>query len=70
LFMKVFAGGAAACWAKALVAAAVARNVKVRNCARIRVPPVISHVPRLMGKQLAVPAQGPAGGRRAAFAAP
>src|SRR5712672_263454 len=42
LFMKVFIGGAAACWATALDAAAVARNVKARNCARIRVPPVVS----------------------------
>src|SRR5258707_837956 len=64
LLMKVCAGGAAACWANALVAVAeaVARNVKMRNCARIRVPPVVSHVPRLMGKQPALPAQGPARG--------
>src|SRR5262249_1598368 len=39
LFMKVLGGGEAACWAEALEAKTVARKVKTRNCARIRVPP-------------------------------
>src|SRR3984893_7452002 len=58
LFMKVFAGGEAACWAKALEATTVARNVKARNCARMRVPPIISRVLLGMGKQPPLSLQG------------
>jgi hypothetical protein len=36
----------------------VARNVKARNCARMRVPPIISRMPLRMGKQPPLSLQG------------